>query len=240
MFTIHMSNRRPPEASLLIDFSDSSEDEKSKRPESEAAEPASPPDSSTQPQLTRRDENTSPTYITAMRISRCSHLCRCRCHSSQNRSRKANWAIPFIGSLLVEYRSAPRTQQAACSHKHCSATTDTAFEFKYYPPAWLWEGMVSFGASYHKAIGLQVALRPKRVLPPINPFFLSIIGPFENFCDAIRTGFLRVYPDDELVQHNVIELLLRCNKLAHVEVILHLWREFLPLLNFPRYQSFPC
>lgn len=210
-----MSNRRPAGSPLLIESSDDSNNKQSKQPVSEAVETALPPDSSTQSQLARSDEGISSTCATTiqlqrfapMRRSRCSHLCRCRCHTSQRRSRKVNWAIPFLGSFLADYRSAPRTQQAACSDKDCSGTTDTIFELKYYSPAWLWEGMVSFGASYHKAAGLRVALRPKRVLPWSGSIVCDLFSPLENFKDGIRNEVIRFYPDDETEnQGSIIEV----------------------------------
>lgn len=58
--------------------------------------------------------------------------------------------------------------------------------------------MVSFGASYHRAAGLRVALRPKRVLSWHHPITAIIRDPSENFNDAIKNGIVRLYPDDEL------------------------------------------
>ncbi|KAI8715745.1 hypothetical protein NCS52_01082800 [Fusarium sp. LHS14.1] len=214
MFTQHMSSRRSSRSSTLIESSDSPDEEKAEEPEIEAVEPASSLESPTQAQINRCDEDESSTCFTAsqlqpitpMRRTKCSHLCRCRCHSSQRRSRRTNWAIPFLGSLLVDYRSASGTRQAGCSDDHCSSTTETVFEFKYYSPSWLWEGMVSFWASYHKTAGLRVALRPNRVLPWRELVMSFIRSPFDNFRDAISLGIIRVYPDDEVTVHcSIIE-----------------------------------
>lgn len=210
-----MSSRSPSHPALSIESSDSTDENKAEGPVLEAVEPTSPLESPTQAQIARGDEGVSSTYVTTgqlqpitpMKRTRCSHLCRCRCHSSQRRSRRTNWAIPFLGSLLVDYRSAPRTRQTACSDMHCSATTETVFEFKYYSPTWLWEGMVSFWASYHKTAGLRVALRPNRVLPWRELVMSFIRGPLDNFRDAIGAGIIHVYPDDEVTVHcSIVEV----------------------------------
>ncbi|KAM5362106.1 hypothetical protein ACJZ2D_012697 [Fusarium nematophilum] len=213
MFTIHLSSRAPQQQPRIIE----------ELPENPAAEnetivdgndpeqSGSAPEQSDQLQPTKdlspydqlRPSSSITTLqirqIPAMKGNKCPRECRCRCHSHQGRSRSASWAIPLLGSCMVSYLAAPDAAKLSCTDKRCERRGGSALNLSYNAPKWLWDGMLSFRASYSSTTGLRTALRPRRVLVPGDQVFTFLNSPSSAFYVSIVKQAIMIYPDDAVI-----------------------------------------